>query len=108
MNKFNNQEIIDQHLPDRLDPQFYEMLTPSTEANTTDMNIIKRISAYLRNEQGQRMYSGNKITGFIVTREPRPGFESGIIHFWVEGVYALAAHWVKSSGEAISREQGKG
>jgi hypothetical protein len=103
---FNGQEIIDQHLPERLTPNYYEMLTPSQETNGVDMNIIKNISSYLRNDRNQRRYSGGGPIGFIVTREHRPGHYYGIIHFYTEGVYRLAEHYIKADGSALPRNQG--
>lgn len=100
---FNNQEILDSHLPDRLTPNYYEMLSPSHEGNSTDMNIIKKTASYLRNEHDQRKYSGGGPIGFVITREPRTGHKHGIIHFYTEGVYALAAHHFKADGSTESR-----
>ncbi len=103
MNKFNGQTIIDQHLPERLSPDYYEMLSPSHESNTIDNKIFATTAAYLRNNKGQRKYSGNKPIGFIITREAIPGFRVGILHFYVEGNKQMSNDQFKSDGIAPSR-----
>jgi hypothetical protein len=102
------QEISDHHLIDQMDP-CYEMFNDIQGTDDQGMQAIKNLSAYLRNEQGQRRWNKKKekrdqVVPFVITREYQPG---GVViyHFYVAGVRQLAAHWVKADGSAISRRQ---